>query len=167
MRQHCSNVLYCASVYCRGSNLDYDLTHTSHTVDVLLCNTFVPLQSQRSKTRSLLLSACHVTFCIKLLQSFPNFPPVQLWERFQGASEELNEMRPALEKTCKIIQPVLYHWMYKKLALCPGRKRLLKLQAVWVWNGDKIRSRQSQCETGDLCELERCCSLSAPRVCLM
>lgn len=58
-------------------------------------------------------------------------------------------------------------WRYKELALFLESKRLLQLQAVWVWNCDKIRSRQRQRKAGNICELERCCSLSASRVSLM
>lgn len=65
-------------------------------------------------------------------------------------------------KTSQRLQP---GWRYIKSWLCVWKDSSYgQLRAVWAWNGDKIRSRQRQWKAGNICELERCCSLSASRV---
>lgn len=147
------------------SNLDYGYSYNNCSV---LYNTFAPLQSQGSKTR-FLLSVCHVMFCIKLCcrasQTFPPFPQfmcslciLKLWEKFQDASKELNEM---WTKTSKNIHAV---WRLKVLwAGSASRKKVLiaiasslgvkwgknkkKAEPAWDWGymGAAGEMLQSEC----------------------
>lgn len=91
----------------------------------------------------------HMSVHLKALEETPSC--------FQGSEWNMDSSR----KTSQRLQP---GWRYKELALRLERQQLLQLRAVWAWNGDKIRSRQRQCKAGNICELERCCSLSASRV---
>lgn len=103
------------------------------------CITHLLLYRAKDPKQDHLLSVCHVMFCIKLCcrasQTLPPFPQfmcslciLKLWEKFQDASKELNEM---WTKTSTIFTQSGI-WRYYELVLCPERQCLLQLQAVWA-----------------------------------
>lgn len=162
----CSNILYSASVHRKHSNLDYGYSYNNLSV---LYNTFAPLQSQGSKTRSLqFVTWCSASNCAaelpKLSPPFTQFMCslciLKLWEKFQDASKELNEMRTK-KKTSKNIHAVWHLevlWagsVSRKKAVSPiasslgvkWRQNKKKAEPAWDWGymGAAGEMLQSEC----------------------